>query len=256
MGGRLKIAVLAVALALAMAVPAASASAQASAPAATCGPGGPPYVNGKCISGNWAGLLAIGQGPYTAVIAYWKQPATSALVPLLYAATSIWVGLGGGASGDPVPVQVGTLMTTGPDAVKDCALPPCYEAVYETPDTNKAVPISNFTVHSGDEMAATVVVNDGDYSLTLDDMTTGQIWSSPDIFGNWPLNTAEIVVELPSDSTSILPDTYGLAPFKSVQFTNIYIGGVYALQLVDPNDGRTLVSESLPSTIATYHYSN
>jgi hypothetical protein len=256
MGGKLKIAATAVALAFAVAVPAASASAQARASGPTCGPGGPSYVNGKCVSATWAGLLAIGNGPYTGVITYWKQPATSALVPLEYAATGIWVGIGGGAQGDAVPVQVGTLMSTGLQAVGfgtgQCALPPCYSAVWETPATGRAVTISGFTVHPGDEMAASVVYNGG-FDLNLSDITTGQNWSSLDIQGNYSRDTAEIAVELPANSVTPAP-LYGLAPFGSVQFTNIDIGGVYALQMVSGN--RTLVSMSLPTPIATYHYSN
>jgi hypothetical protein len=45
----------------------------------------------------------------------WKQPPTRTVVPELYAATGIWAGIGGGKSGDAVPVQIGTLMTTGPE---------------------------------------------------------------------------------------------------------------------------------------------
>jgi len=96
-GGTLKLAAAAVVLSLAIAAPAASASTRAATTSTpTCGPGGPYYVNGKCISANWSGLLAIGNGSYTVVQAYWKQPSTPALFGHLYEATSIWVGLGGG----------------------------------------------------------------------------------------------------------------------------------------------------------------
>jgi Peptidase A4 family len=247
MGGKLKIAATAVVLAVAVAAPAASASGQARASAPTCGPGGPLYVNGECVSANWAGLLAIGYGPYSSVIAYWIQPST----PVSngnYEATAIWVGIGGGASGDPVPVQVGTFTATGPLGVAQG-----YSAVYQDPDTGgNDVTISGFAVHPGDEMAASVVDNDGDYSLNLDDMTTGQIWSKLDIYGNWPPNTAEIIVEAPAYGYGHL--FYDLTQFGSVQFTNVSIGGVYAVQMVRGN--RTLVSMALPSLIATYHYSS
>jgi Peptidase A4 family len=249
MGGKLKIAATAGALTLAMAVPTASASAQTSASAATCGPGGPPYVNSQCISASWAGLLAIGAGHYNEVIAYWKQPSTTVSYGT-YEATSVWVGLGGGATGDPIPVQVGTVMTTGLLGLTT-SLQPHYYGVYETPATGGAVTINNFTPKPGDQMAASIVYNGG-YDLNLYDITTGQNWSLLDVKGNWPLNTAEAIVEAPAyDSGKLF---YPLAPFKTVQFTNLYIGGVYSLQMV--RNGRTIVSTALPSAVVTYHYSS
>jgi hypothetical protein len=207
-------------------------------------------VNGKCISASWAGLLTIGQGPYTVVQAFWKQPTTPTLVPELYAATGIWVGLGGGKSGDAVPVQVGTLMTTGPEGW--CSFKPCYSAVYETPATGRAVTIPGFKIRPGDTMAALVDYVHDDFQMYLTDVTTGQRWSSGTIHKNYSLDTAEIAVELPK---SIIPEpAYGLAPFKSVQFYNLGIRGSYALQMVSGN--RTLVSTSLPSVIVTYHHSS
>jgi peptidase A4-like protein len=247
---KLKIAATTGALALALAAPATSASAQANASAATCGPGGPPYVNSQCITQNWAGLLAIGSGPYSEVIAYWKQPSTTVSYGA-YEATSVWVGLGGGAAGDPIPVQVGTVMTTGLLGLTT-SLKPHYYGVYETPATGGAITISNFTVNPGDQMAASILYIYGGYNLLLDDITTGHYWSPSSIQGNWPLNTAEAIVEAPAYDNGKL--FYPLAPFGTVQFTNLYIGGVYALQMV--RNGRTLVSTALPSAVVTYHYSS
>jgi hypothetical protein len=258
MGGKLKIAVIAAATALAMAAP-ASASAQAgNSSIPTCGPGGPYYVNAQCISENYAGLLAIGYGPYSIAEASWQQPATSALVPLGYGGTGIWVGIGGASTNDTAPpVQIGTMMSTGLQAVGigtgQCALPPCYSAVWETPATSKAVTIPGFAVHPGDEMTASVKYGNSGFQMTLLDSTTGKSWSSPVIKGNYSRDTAEVIVELPDVSFPAFP--FGVAPFGSVQFTHVQIGGLYAVQMVGPNGSPTLVSTSLPSEIVTFQNS-
>lgn len=250
MGGKLKLAATAVVLSLAMAVPVASASA-ASASTPTCGSGGPYYVNGKCISANWAGLLAIGKGSYTVVQAWWKQPATPTLFGHLYEATSIWVGLGGGRQGEAPPVQVGTVMTTGFFGLTS-SLKPDYGAFYETPSTGGGVGIAGFKVHPGDTMAALVYYVHGGFQMYLTDVTTGQRWSSGTIHGNYSHDTAEAIVEAPAYDNG--KRIYDLAPFGSVRFYNLGIGGVYALQMVRGN--RTLASTSLPSVVVTYHHSS
>jgi hypothetical protein len=251
-GGTLKLAAAAVVLSLAIAAPAASASTRAATTSTpTCGPGGPYYVNGKCISANWSGLLAIGNGSYTVVQAYWKQPSTPALFGHLYEATSIWVGLGGGRQGEPAPVQVGTIMTTGFFGLTP-SLKPDYSAFYETPSTGGAVGISGFNVHPGDTMAALVASVHGAFHIYLTDVTTGQRWSSGAIHGNFAYDTAEAIVEAPAYDNG--KRFYDLAPFGSVKFYNLGIGGVYALQMVRGN--TTLASTSLPSVVITYHHSS
>jgi peptidase A4-like protein len=251
-GGTLKLAVAAAMLSLAIAAPAASASTRAATTSTpTCGPGGPYYVNGKCISANWSGLLAIGNGSYTVVQAYWKQPSTPALFGHLYEATSIWVGLGGGRQGEPAPAQVGTIMTTGFFGLTP-SLKPDYSAFYETPSTGGAVGISGFNVHPGDTMAALVAYVHGAFHIYLTDVTTGQRWSSGAIRGNFAYDTAEAIVEAPAYDNG--KRFYDLAPFGSVKFYNLGIGGVYALQMVRGN--TTLASTSLPSVVITYHHSS
>jgi Peptidase A4 family len=244
MGGKLKMTAVAVAVTLATAVPAASASAQARVSAPTCGPGGPPYVNGKCIGVNWAGLLAIGQGPYDHVGAVWVQPAAPSSSEVGYHATAIWVGIGGLAKGDGL-VQVGTLLA-------DSAFGPAYTAVYQTPTSGGPVTLSGYTVKPGDLMDATVLYQNGGYTMYLVDYTAGWYWDSPVFTGNYPRDTEEVIVEAPAYGFGLL--YYPLVPFGSVQFTSVTIGPLYALQMV--RDNRTLVSMSLPSLIATYHYSS
>jgi peptidase A4-like protein len=166
-------------------------------------------------------------------------------------ATSIWVGIGGGKQGEAAPVQVGTVMTTGFFGLTS-SFKPDYSAIYETPSTGGAVPISGFNVHPGDTMAAIVDYIHGGFQMYLTDVTTGQRCTSGVIHGNYPTDTAEAIVEAPAYDSG--KRFYDLAPFGSVHFYNLGIGGVYALQMVR-GDG-TLVSTSLPSVVVTYHKSS
>ncbi len=243
---------------VAAAPPAAAAVPTASVSnAATCGAGGPTYLNGKCISANWAGYLAIGYGPYNKVEAGWTQPSTPASAGGLYSATSIWIGIGGGKQGDAAPVQVGTLMTNGVFG-RNIHGQPVYSAVYETPATGGEVTISGFTVKPGDSMYAEVSYQDSSFEMFLWDYTSGKGWSSGLIQTNYSRDTAEIIVEAPAYDNGNL--FYDLAPFSNVKFTIATLGGAYALQMVRTNKNRTLVSMSAPSGCcsgtATYHYPN
>ena len=243
MGGKLKIAAIAAALPLFMAAPVAASAQAASASTPTCGPGGPPYVNGQCTSEHWAGLLAIGQGPYNHVGAVWYQPAPTSSV-IGYHATAIWVGIGGVTKGDGL-VQVGTLLA-------DSAFGPTYSLVYQTPANSTEVTVSGYTIKPGDEMDATVLYQNGGYQMYMVDYTAGWYWDSPVFKGNYPRATEEVIVEAVAYGYNYL--LYPLVPFSSVKFFSVTIGGLYALQMVRNN--RTLVSVALPSLVATYHYSS
>jgi Peptidase A4 family len=244
MGGKLKIAAITAALPLFMVAPVAASAQAANASTPTCGPGGPPYVNGQCISANWAGLLAIGQGPYNHVGAVWYQPAPTSSV-IGYHATAIWVGIGGVTKGDGL-VQVGTQLA-------DSVFGPAYTLVYQTPATGgQEVTVSGYTIQPGDEMDATVLYQNGGYQMYMVDYTAGWYWDSPVFKGNYPRATEEVILEAPAYDYGNL--FYPLVPFSSVQFFSVTIGGLYALQMVRNN--RTLVSTSLPSLVTTYHYSS
>ena len=119
---------------------------------------------------------SIGSESYTVAQAWWKQPATRTLVPELYAATGIWVGIGGGKSGDAVAGAGRHSDDHRPGGM--VLFKPCYSAVYETPATGRAVTIKGFKVRPGDTMAALVDYVHGGFQMYLLDHTTGQRWSS------------------------------------------------------------------------------
>lgn len=259
-------AAVAVLLPLALAAPTASASTHATrASGATCGPNGPPYSNGECQSGTWAGYLAIGHGPYSKVSAAWMQPAIQPSAGASTYATGIWVGIGGGSTVNPVPVQVGTLMTSGPFAFLQTLGCSGYCAIYETPGTghvylSSCVPIEGggattpCKVSADDDMYAEVDYLNGSFKMLLADYTANWSWRSGVIQGNYPRDTAEVIVEAPAHGKS----SYDLAPFSPVQFNGVNLGLAYGLTMV--NGGRTLASVSAPSGCcsftATFHSSS
>jgi hypothetical protein len=178
--------------------------------------------------------------------AVWYQPAPTSSV-IGYHATAIWVGIGGVTNGDGL-VRVGTQLT-------DSVLGPSYTLVYQTPATGgEEVTVSGYTIKPGDEMDATVLYQNGGYQMYMVDYTAGWSWDSPVFNGNYPRATEEVIVEAPAWTYLGVEHFHDLVPFGSVQFFSVTIGGLYALQMVRSN--RTLVSVSLPSLVATYHYSS
>lgn len=247
----------AVLLPLVLAAPRASAATHATrGSGTTCGPGGPPFVNGECQSRTWAGYMAIGQSPYNTVSAAWTQPArVNPPVGLLCYATGIWVGIGGGAQGDKAPVQVGTVMTDG------CPGKSNYSAFYETPSSSgglgvtlsSCAPIEGggattpCSVSAGDAMYAEVDYLHGGFQMSLSDYTANWSWRSGVISGNYSRDTAEVIVEDPS----ALNIPYPLAPFKSVQFNAVNLGLAVGLTMVN-FFRQTLVSVSGPSGCCSF----
>ena len=71
----------------------------------------------------------------------------------------------------------------------------------------------------------------------FDGRTTGQRWTSGVIHGNYSADTAEVIVEAPAYDYG--KRFYDLAPFGSVQFYNLGIGGVYALVYGEPGHSRS-----------------
>ena len=193
----------------------------------------------------------MGQGPYTRAHVDWVQPATHNLtITSAVHETAIWVGLGGGSTVDTtIPVQVGTLMQTHP-----LGAPPTYSAVWQAPWVTGDQTIPNFTVKPGYQMTATISYSNGEYSLYLaaKNPTTGrtQVWSPAPFKASYTNDTAEAIVEAPTYTDVLGDHQYGLAPFKTVQFTDPELGGVYALTMV--SNGHTLATTALPSLVVTF----
>jgi hypothetical protein len=81
--------------------------------------------------------------------------------------------------------------------------------------------------------------------------TTPQLWPGPKPparIGNFAYDTAEAIIEAPAYDNG--KRFYDLAPFGSVKFYDLGIGGVYALRMVRGN--TTLASTSLPSVAGRF----
>ena len=249
---KLGVAAAAIAAPLALAVPAAKAAP--SAPAY-------PTVTGD----HWAGYYAhrLDNGLYTHVEASWVQPGITQLERLDANPhmTAIWIGIGGVNTG-VFPVQVGTLMVTDPI---DNFAGTNYRAVFEDPDSPGTADnvggqkIPGFTVRANDEMLAGVDYANGSFSVFLNDRTSGSNWSSPPIQDhNWQRDTAEVIVERPSNSSQLvnhwpyLPKYKTLAPFKTVDFTNVDLGVVTKINMVN-DKGKPLVSMSDPGLDSSHN---
>lgn len=250
---KLGVAVAAIAAPLALAVPAAKAV-----------PSAPAYPT--TTSEAWAGYVAhrLDNGLYTHVEASWVQPSITQLDLLDTQRdahmTAIWIGIGGVNTG-VFPVQVGTIMVT--DLIDNLA-GTNYQAVFEDPDSPGTADnvggqkIPGFTVRANDEMLAGVDYANGSFSVFLDDRTSGSNWSSSPIPDhNWQRDKAEVIVERPSFSSQLVQTGYypkyrTLAPFKTVDFTNVDLGVVTKINMVN-DKGKPLVSMSDPGLDSSHN---
>lgn len=146
-------------------------------------------VHAAAASGNWAGYAVTGQS-FTDVKGAWVQPAvTCPAAGATYAA--FWVGLGGATGGN------GGLEQTGTEA--DCRNGVAsYSAWYELlPDGAIQVPM---TVDPGDTMSAEVIADTtaGTATMTLADLTTGQMFTTQQTPSILDTSSAEWIAEAPS----------------------------------------------------------
>lgn len=214
------------------------------------------------MNDTWAGYVAAYHGPYTQVEASWVQPAVTGIH--LWSprpdSTVIWVGIGGLSGpihgGDSIddgnvkaPVQVGTTMDTNGD----------YRAWWVTPDSlNADAPGTNRineAVSPGDRLTAEVDYTGSIYNMwIMDHRANGEFWSRSypgTIKGNWPRNTAEVIVENPFHPAANLQGNSALAPFNTVQFTVAQLGWCYKVET--PNMSVSDVSADHANFTVTYH---
>ncbi|MCW2496834.1 G1 family glutamic endopeptidase [Jatrophihabitans sp.] len=116
---------------------------------------------------NWSGYIKAGKA-LTSSSASWHVPAVKTSTP---GYSSTWVGIDGATSKDGYLIQTGTES----DVVGGKAQ---YRAWWEVITPSNAAPetlYSNFTIHPGDSMHATVSkLASGKWSMTLRDYTTGR----------------------------------------------------------------------------------
>jgi hypothetical protein len=189
----------------------AADSAHAARYVAATRPGTPNIARGgsarQATSTNWSGYVAAGHA-YASVSASWVQPPVSCDSDPEY--SSFWVGLDGYTS--KTVEQIGT--------DSDCSGGPHYYGWYEMyPSSSR-----NFSraIGPGDTIRASVGHAGGDsYRLTLSDVT--KKWSTT-VTRSVPgaaRDSAEVIVEAPSDSEGILP----LAHFGATRVSGALVNG-------------------------------
>ncbi len=170
----------------------------------------------SALSTNWSGYLALPSASvgarFRSVSGIWRQPtATCSAGRETYSA--VWVGLGGAREGASALEQIGT------DA--DCTR--SGQAVYSSwLELVPAAPVSlGLAVHAGDQMAASVTVNNHDVLLRLRDLSTGARLSTIRRASAVDLSSAEWIVEAPSACvTAARCQTLALTDFGTVAFTS------------------------------------
>jgi hypothetical protein len=162
-------------------------------------------------SSNWSGYAAQTNlnnpqsGAVTAVGGNWTVPAVSGPSRgVTY--SSVWVGIDGYSSNSVE--QLGT----EEDWVNGA---PQYSAWYEI-YPNYPVTI-NMAVSPGDKITASVnYEGSGQFLLSMTDLTTGQSFSTTQVYAQAQRSSAEWIVEAPSSNSGVLP----LASFGTVSFSN------------------------------------
>jgi len=161
------------------------------------------HGDGTSTTTNWSGYAVTGSS-FTRVEGSWIVPAATCSSGAQYAA--FWVGIDGYSSG--------TVEQTGTDS--DCSgATPVYYAWYEF-YPGPSFEITSLTIKPGDHMSAKVVYGGGRFTITVQDLTTGNSFSKSKTFLIAKRLSAEWIAEAPccTSSGGILP----LADFTEVLF--------------------------------------
>ena len=157
-------------------------------------------------STNWAGYEVCGDY-YTSVSAAWTQPSIAPNL-LTDAGSQFWVGFDGDGGADFDVEQCGIAAASVGGVVSYHAF------VYVYPNAEVQLPL---TVNPGDSIVCSATnLGNGDFPMTIDDLTTGGSYSGGVTCLNAPCCSAEIIAEAPQ-----LP----LADFGSITFTGCSIDG-------------------------------
>lgn len=161
------------------------------------------HFDGTSTSTNWSGYAVLGSS-FTSAEASWIVPTATCSSGNQYAA--FWVGLDGYTSS--------TVEQTGTDS--DCSgRTPQYYAWYEF-YPNPSYEITSLTIKPGDHMFAKVVYSGSQFTITIEDVTTGKSYSKSSTVRGASRSSAEWIAEAPCCTArgGILP----LADFGTVLF--------------------------------------
>jgi len=165
-------------------------------------------VHAAAASSNWAGYAVTGS-TFTDVKGTWVQPAVTCPS---YGSTysAFWVGLGGYSGGN------GGLEQTGTES--DCIDgQPVYNAWYEfLPDGSVRIPIN---ISPGDTMSAEVSADGSNVTLTINDLTNGEGFTTQQEPASLDTSSAEWIAEAPSRCFGSRCIGLQLANFGTVQFS-------------------------------------
>jgi hypothetical protein len=190
--------------------------------------------NAVGASYNWAGYAVTGStNAITVATASWVVPAvTCPATGATYA--SFWVGIDGFTST--------TVEQTGTDS--DClAGTPVYSAWYEF-YPSLSVTIGTMKVSPGDVIAAVVYFTNGEFTLGIKDVTTGQPFTTSASVSGALRNSAEFVVEAPEVCTLL----GGCSLAKLSDFGRAGFGDANTGQLLTCG----LVMNGVPGSITTF----
>ncbi len=212
-------------------------------------------------SSNWAGY-ADTDDTFNSVTSSWTEPAVncansngglnglSSLTNLLGspgAASAFWVGLDGYNSTSVE--QLGT--------DSDCdSGSPNYYAWYEMyPNPSVTLP-SQYAVHPGDQMTASVAANAAgtSFTLTIKDATAGWNFSTVQTGSGFARSSAEVIAEAPSSCTLLFCSEVSLADFGQINYsgssvrnatgTNGSLASFDADEITMADNGTTLATPS------------
>jgi hypothetical protein len=161
------------------------------------------HGNGTSTSTNWSGYAVLGSS-FTSAKASWTVPTATCSSGDQYAA--FWVGIDGYSST--------TVEQTGTDS--DCVgRNPSYYAWYEF-YPHPSFEIGSLSIKPGDQMSASVTYSGSEFTITIEDVTTGKSYTKSSTVSGAKRSSAEWIAEAPCCTAGggILP----LADFGTVLF--------------------------------------
>jgi hypothetical protein len=161
------------------------------------------HGDGTSTSTNWSGYAVLGTS-FTSAKGSWTVPKATCTSGDQYAA--FWVGIDGYTSD--------SVEQTGTDS--DCdGKNPSYYAWYEF-YPNPSYEITSVAVAPGDQMSASVTYSGSEFTITIENVTTGKSYSKSSKVSGAKRSSAEWITEAPccTGSDGILP----LADFGTVLF--------------------------------------
>jgi hypothetical protein len=217
--------------------------------------------NGTVTSTNWSGYAVTGTD-FTTATGSWIQPAITCNKNTDSELVAFWVGIDG--YNDETVEQTGTLAGCADGVVT-------YSAWYEFYPLEDIIEIPGITVNPGDKFKTEVKFSNGEFTLSISDVTTGKHFSTTGTQSGTERASAEWITEAPccirSGAVYPIPD-YGTALFgkdntgyagtnsaadstHTGPFNTFPSADVFAITMVNANTGASESVPSIPSSDGT-----